>query len=88
MTENIDVTKLVNKGIPKTWRCPHCGHVQKFGQYAEQILFEHFRYLEGCDRCSYLHCWELELTDDFKRRIVEEAKIIAERYGTGEEKHE
>ena len=81
MAENIDVTKLVNKGIPKTWRCPHCGHVQRFGQYAEQTLFEYLRLLECCDRCMYLHCWELELTDDFKRKIVEEAKAIAKEVG-------
>ena len=85
MAENIDVTKLVNKGIPKTWRCPHCGHVQRFGQYAEQTLFEYLRLLECCDRCMYLHCWELELTDDFKRKIVEEAKAIAKEVGLKEE---
>lgn len=85
MTDNIDVTKLVNKGISRTWKCPHCGHVQKFGQDAENILFEHFRYLEGCDRCMYVHCWTLELTDDFKRKIVEEAKAIAEKVGLKKE---
>ena len=68
---SVDVTVLVDRTIPKSWTCPHCGKRQKTGAYAEEILMEHFKYLEHCGNCGYVHAWELKLTDDFKRKVVE-----------------
>lgn len=82
---SIDETIIVNKGLPKTWKCPHCGKTQRFGIYAESILFEHFKYLEQCENCGYVHYWELQLTEDFKKQIVAEAISIAESYGLKKE---
>lgn len=70
----IDETILVNKSIGKTWTCPHCHKKQKFGVCAEEVLLEHFKYIEQCEHCGYLHIWKLELTDDFKEKVIEMLK--------------
>lgn len=67
----LDVTVLTDSTMPKTWVCPHCGKRQKTGMHADEILLEHFQYLEHCVRCGFVHAWELKLTDDFKRMVVE-----------------
>lgn len=67
---SVDHTVLTNKTIPNTWRCPHCGRRNKTGMYANEILMEHFKYLEHC-WCGYVHSWELRLTDDFKKKVVD-----------------
>lgn len=64
-----DHTILTDRTLPKTWICPHCGQRNITGIYANDILMEHFRYLEHCG-CGYVHSWELILTDDFKRKVV------------------
>lgn len=66
----IDVTTLINEGLPKTWRCPHCYKRNKMGQYKEDELFEFFKTMQHCERCGYVHMWELRLTDDFKQKVV------------------
>ena len=71
-----DVTVLTDKTIPKSWTCPHCGKRQKTGKYAEETLLEHFKYLEHCVHCGYVHAWELRLTDDFKRKVLEYLRNI------------
>ncbi len=67
---SVDHTVLTNVLIPNTWRCPHCGRRNKTGMYANEILMEHFKYLEHCG-CGYVHSWELKLTDDFKKKVVD-----------------
>ena len=66
----IDETTLTNRLMPKTWTCPHCGRRNQTGQAADSILLEHFKYLQLCEKCGYVHFWRLELTDDFKRKVV------------------
>lgn len=66
----VDETTLVNRQMPKTWTCPHCGQRNQTGQAANDILLEHFKYLEHCGRCGYVQFWRLVLTDDFKREVV------------------
>ena len=68
---SVDLTFLVDKGMPKTWKCPHCGKRQKSGFYAESILMEHFKYVEHCTSCGHLHFWKLKLTDEFKQKTVD-----------------
>lgn len=67
----IDETVLVDRTLPKTWTCPHCGRINKTDQYAEEILLEHFKVIRHCPACAYLHVWTLVLTDDFKRKVVD-----------------
>ena len=67
---DIDVTHLINQDIPTEWRCPHCRKKNQTGLHASEILIEHKKYLESCDYCGYVHCWELELTDDFIQKTV------------------
>ena len=69
--KEIDETVLINRSMPKQWKCPHCGRKQKTGAYADEILMEHFKYLEHCVSCGYVHIWILKLTDDFKKRVIE-----------------
>ena len=82
---SIDETIIVNKGLPETWKCPHCGKTQRFGKDDEDILFRYFKLIRHCDYCCYLHYWELQLTEDFKKQIVAEAISIAESYGLKKE---
>ena len=66
----IDETILVDTELPKSWTCPHCGKRNKMGRYKEEELFEFFKTMQHCDHCGYVHIWLLELTEDFKRRVV------------------
>ena len=67
----IDVTELVDRSIPKSWKCTHCGRQQSTGPYAEEILLENFKYIEHCTKCGYLHLWRLTLTDAFKQGVID-----------------
>ena len=67
--QTIDETRLINRLMPKRWKCPHCGRQNKTGPMGDEILLEHFKYLEHCG-CGYVHFWTLELTDDFKKKVV------------------
>lgn len=66
----IDVTTLIDEGLPKSWRCPHCWKRNKTGQYKEEELFEFFQTMQHCSNCGYVHMWELKLTDEFKQKVV------------------
>lgn len=66
-----DVTELIDKGMPKHWTCPHCYTRQETGKHAEEILLEHFKYIEHCTQCGYLHLWRLRLTEEFKRGVID-----------------
>lgn len=68
--EIIDKTTLVNRTMPEQWICPHCGQRNRTGLEANDILLEHFKYLQHCRTCGYVHFWELKLTDDFKQKVV------------------
>lgn len=71
VVKNIDVTRIVNKGMPKTWTCPHCHKRDRIGPYKEEELIEFGKTMQQCGRCGYVHLWELVLTDDFKRGVVD-----------------
>lgn len=66
----IDETILVNHSLPKKWRCPHCGKITPIDHQAEEIFLEFFMVLRQCPGCGYVHCWKLELTEDFKRKVI------------------
>ncbi len=76
---SIDRTILVNTLLPKSWKCSHCGKQQTFAEFDEEILMRYGRFIRHCERCGYLHSWELQLTDDFKRKVAEMAVSMAER---------
>ncbi len=67
----IDFTHLKDKTMPKSWLCPHCNNRNTTGTYADDILFENFKYMEHCDYCGYVHCWHLELTESFKKKVID-----------------
>ena len=67
---DIDETILENRLMPKSWKCPHCGKKNQTSKYADTIMLEHFKYIQHCDHCSYLHAWYLHLTDEFKRGVI------------------
>lgn len=67
----IDVTTLINEGLPKSWRCPHCWRRNKMGLYKEEELLELFQTMQHCQYCGYVHMWELKLTDEFKSKVVD-----------------
>lgn len=67
----IDETYIKNRGMPVTWRCPHCGRRNHTGRDGTDILIRYGKYLEQCPRCGYVHIWFLKLTDDFKRGVVD-----------------
>ena len=66
----LDYTLLKNKLAPKQWKCPHCGRRNTTGKCADDILLRYFKYFEHCG-CGYVHCWELKLTNDFKRSVID-----------------
>lgn len=76
---SIDRTILVNSLLPKTWKCPHCGKRQTFAEHDDGILLQYGRFIRHCENCGYLHSWELQLTDDFKRKVAETVVSWAER---------
>ena len=67
----IDKTVLVNRSLPKTWTCPHCGKRNRMGKYKEEEFMEFFKTMQHCDHCGYVHIWILKLTDDFKKKVVD-----------------
>lgn len=66
----IDETHLIDRLMPKSWTCHHCGRRNKTGMYADEILLETFKYFEHCG-CGYVHFWDLKLTDGFKQQVVD-----------------
>lgn len=41
--KSIDETILVNKNLPKSWTCPHCGKRNQMGKYKEEEFIEFFK---------------------------------------------
>lgn len=70
LVNSIDHTWLTDSLMPKKWKCPHCGRQNTTSRYADECLLENFVYLEHCG-CGYVHCWELKLTDQFKRKVID-----------------
>lgn len=66
----VDVTKLIDRGLSKSWQCPHCGKRNKMDKVAEELLMRYFKVLRHCERCGYVHMWELTLTDEFKKKVM------------------
>ena len=75
MNSNVDTTVLINKLPPVKWKCPHCNKINKTGPMAEELIEEYMFYLEHCSRCGYVHKWELKLTDDFKKKVLDMFEI-------------
>ena len=67
---DIDRTVITNSILPKSWKCPHCGQRQKMNPFGDETLIEFGKHIQHCKTCGYLHLWELNLTDDFKTRVV------------------
>ena len=76
---SIDRTILVNTLLPKTWKCPHCGKRQTFIPSDEEILIRYGKLIRHCETCGYLHSWELQLTDEYKRKVADMVIGWAER---------
>lgn len=66
----IDETIIIDNGLPKKWKCPHCGRTNVFDEYAEDIFMNYFKVIRQCGHCGYLHIWTLQLTEEFKRKVV------------------
>lgn len=75
--KTVDETIIVDAGLPKRWRCPHCGKTHKMDPYAEEVFMEYFTVLRCCGKCGHVHCWKLKLTDDFKKKVVN--MLVGER---------
>lgn len=67
----IDETTLIDETLPDWWRCPHCGKRNRMDPEAEEILLEFFKVIRQCPVCGYLHIWKLELTEGFKRKVID-----------------
>lgn len=63
-------TVLHDKLMPKTWKCHVCGRKNRTGKYADSILMENFKYIEQCVNCGTVHLWKLELSEEFKEKVV------------------
>lgn len=72
---SIDETVIVNGVLPKSWKCPHCGKRQTFAKEDNEIFMEFMQFIRHCENCGYLHFWKLELTEDFKKKVVEQLAI-------------
>lgn len=67
----IDETMLVDRTLPKRWTCPHCGKRTKMDPYAEEIFLEFFHVCTNCPNCGRIHLWQLKLTEEFKRQVID-----------------
>ncbi len=67
---SIDETTLVDRLMPKSWKCPHCCRRNQPSEYADEIIMEHFKFIQHCEHCGYLHIWYLRLTDKFKKGVI------------------
>lgn len=72
----IDETIIKDKGLPKTWTCPHCGKRNRMGKYKEEEFIMFGKTMQHCDRCSYVHLWKLELSDEFKKKVIDMFNIL------------
>lgn len=68
---DIDETTLVDCSLPKRWTCPHCGKRTKMDPSEEETFLRFFHVITQCPNCGYLHLWRLDLTETFKRQVVD-----------------
>lgn len=68
---SIDETIIRDSGLPKTWTCPHCGKRNRMGKYKEEEFIEFGKTMQHCDRCAYVHLWKLELSEGFKKKVID-----------------
>lgn len=76
---DMDYTVITDGGLPKSWTCPHCGKRQKLSEQDNEIFMRFMRFIRHCERCGYLHCWKLDLTEEFKQKIVDELRKMMEQ---------
>lgn len=67
----VDNTVIVNGELPKSWKCPHCGKVNRLTKSDNTIFMQYMKFIRHCEYCSNLHFWELRLTDDFMKAVVQ-----------------
>lgn len=67
----VDNTVIVNGELPKSWKCPHCGKVNRLTKSDNTVFMQYMKFIRHCEYCSYLHFWELRLTDDFMKAVVQ-----------------
>ena len=79
IVNDIDVTEVKNKTMPKSWICPHCKKKNPVGMYANGILLNFGKYIEQCTKCGNLHLFRLKLTDDFKKKMLDFLKTGLEQ---------
>lgn len=65
-----DETILLDREMPKHWRCPHCKKLQTVDPLANEILMNYGKVLRHCDHCGNVHMWKLTLSDTFKENVV------------------
>lgn len=73
---SIDETIIKDKGLPETWTCPHCGKRNKMGRYKEEEFIEFGKTMQHCGRCGFVHVWELELSEEFKKKVIDMFNIL------------
>lgn len=78
----MDDATLVDKKMPKSWTCPRCKKRNYTGKYADDILNEHFKYIEQCTKCGALHLWILPIPDNYERQeiLLEKKRIPFDQY--------
>lgn len=81
-------TVIVDASLPKKWKCPHCGKTNTLDKWADRTFMEFGYVMRNCDRCMWVHTFKLELTEEFKKEVVEYAKrrvgISTEEKGNGQ----
>lgn len=73
----IDETILIDRQLPKSWKCPHCGKIHKFDREANDIFLEYFKLFRQCGNCGFVHYWQLKLTETMKKKIADELTRVA-----------
>jgi len=67
-----DNTTVLKDRLPNAkWKCPHCGKINKMAPTAEEKLEDHLTYTEACHWCGYLHFWELHISDELKKKVLD-----------------
>lgn len=74
-----DFTKIVNSDhLPHSWVCPHCGKKNRMDREAFECFAEVGKVMRHCERCMYVHMWEMVFTDEFKKEVIEALKSICQ----------
>lgn len=57
---DIDVTEVIDRSMPRSWRCPHCGYRNITGNVANEIFPFFEKYIAQCEKCGCLHIFRFE----------------------------